>query len=140
MDLGTNYSISDTVIYGGVWYRCKQAGQNHTPSSSSAYWSIDTPPFANAMDTANVALGTTFSLKRSVATIDTDSDGTTDLVEVTFTVQWTKSGTTTTAQTPTGSWLNQLTFFSPSPIKRTYTRSMTAFFGKYGLNLNTQRS
>lgn len=81
-----------------------------------------------SLDTAIAASGVTFTLASTVTTV------TTDLREVTFTVTWTKSGTTTAATTATGSWLNQLSFASPSPIARTYTRMSTAYFGKYGLN------
>jgi len=81
-----------------------------------------------SLNTAIAASGVTFTLARTVTTV------TTDLREVTFTVTWTKSGTTTAATTATGSWFNQLSFASPSPIARTYTRKSTAYFGKYGLN------
>jgi hypothetical protein len=81
-----------------------------------------------SLDTAIAASGVTFTLASTVTTV------TTDLREVTFTVTWTKSGTTTAATTATGSWLDQLSFASPSPIARTYTRKSTAYFGKYGLN------
>lgn len=81
-----------------------------------------------SLDTAIAASGVTFTLARTVTTV------TTDLREVTFTVTWTKSGTTTAATTATGSWFEQLSFASPSPIARTYTRKSTAYFGKYGLN------
>jgi Tfp pilus assembly protein PilV len=82
-----------------------------------------------AIDTAIAASGVTFTLASTVNTI------TTDLREVTFTVTWTKSGTTTAATAATGSWFNQLSFAGPSPIARTYTRKSTAYFGKYGLDL-----
>jgi hypothetical protein len=89
---------------------------------------------STAIDTAISGSGVTFSVARTVATI------TTDLREVTFTVTWTKSGTTAAASAATGSWLNQLAFSRATPISRTYTRSGTGYFGKYGLNLNLQRS
>jgi trimethylamine:corrinoid methyltransferase-like protein len=69
----------------------------------------------------------------------TAADMTTDLREVTFTLTWSKSGSSTAAATPTGSWLDQLAFYRPSAIARTYTRKMSAYFGKYGLTLNAQR-
>lgn len=89
---------------------------------------------STAIDTAIAGSGVTFSLSRTVTTI------TTDLREVTFTVTWTRGGTTTAANTPTGSWLNRLAFQRPSTVSRTYTRIGSAYFGKYGLNLNLQRS
>jgi Tfp pilus assembly protein PilV len=94
-------------------------------------------------DSAVAACGLTSSaitLSRTTINIDPDGDGTTDLKEVTFILTWTKSGTTTAATTPTGGWLEQLAFYRPSPISRTYTRKSTALFGKYGLNLSLQRS
>lgn len=81
-----------------------------------------------SLDTAIAASGVTFTLASTVTTV------TTDLREVTFSVTWTKSGTTTAATTATGSWFEQLSFASPTPIARTYTRKSTAYFGKYGLN------
>ena len=94
-------------------------------SSASATYSSDQA----SINTAIAASGVSFTLSSTVSTI------TTDLREVAFTVTWTKSGTNTAATTPTGSWLSQLSFSSPSPIARTYTRKSTAYFGKYGLNL-----
>lgn len=88
----------------------------------------------SAIDTAIAASGVTFTLERTVTTM------TTDLREVTFIVTWTKSGTTTAANTASGSWLEKLSFSGNVPIQRTYTRKSTAWFGKYGLNLNVQRS
>ncbi len=89
---------------------------------------------SSALNNAIAGSGVSFTLAVDV------TDLTTDLREVKLTVQWTKSGTTTAATTPTGSWLNQLAFYRPSPIARTYTRTMVAYFGKYGLNLTTRRS
>ena len=34
----TTYAVDDVVLYGGTYYRCIQAGQGNTPSSSSSYW------------------------------------------------------------------------------------------------------
>jgi len=69
---------------------------------------------------------------------------TTDLISgelraVNFTFTWSKSGSSTAAVAATGSWLNQLAFYRPSSIARTYTRKMSAYCSKYGLSLNTQR-
>ena len=91
-------------------------------------------PDDTRFDTAITASGVTFNLARDVTTI------TTDLVEVTFTVTWTKGGTTTAASTPTGSWLDIISFQRETPIARTYTRSSTTWFTKYGLNHAAQRS
>jgi prepilin-type N-terminal cleavage/methylation domain-containing protein len=89
---------------------------------------------SDAIDAEIAASGVSFKLSRSVATL------TTDLREVTFTVQWQKSGTVSAASAPTGSWLEKLSFYRPSPIARTYTRVSVAYFTKYGLNLSVQRS
>jgi len=62
-----------------------------------------------------------------------------ELRAINFTFTWSKSGSSTAAATPTGSWLNQIAFYRPSSIARTYTRKMSAYFGKYGLSLNAQR-
>ena len=67
------------------------------------------------------------------------TDFTTDLREVTFTLTWNKSGSSAAATTPTGSWLNQIAYGRSAPIARTYTRKMSAYFGKYGLSINAQR-
>lgn len=87
-----------------------------------------------SLDDAIAASGVTFNLARDV------SAPTTDLVEVTLTVTWTKGGTTTAASTPTGSWLDVISFQRETPIARTYTRSSTSWFTKYGLNHAIQRS
>lgn len=70
----------------------------------------------------------------------TTAEVTTDLKEVTFTLTWTKSGSSTAAAEATGNWVDQLAFYRPAAIGRIYTRKSTALFGKYGLNLSTQRS
>ncbi len=98
-------------------------------SAATAYTSDQT-----AINTAITSSGVVFRLEVDV------TDLTTDLREITLTVTWTKSGTTTAATTATGSWLQRLSFSSAAPISRTYTRKTTAYFGKYGLNLNVQRS
>lgn len=90
-------------------------------------------PDDTQFDADIAAAGATFNLARTVTNV------TTDLYEVTLTVTWTKSGTTTAATTATGSWLSRLTFSNSSPISRTYTRTATAYFGKYGLNNSFQR-
>jgi Tfp pilus assembly protein PilV len=73
------------------------------------------------------------TLTRTVSTV------TPDLREATFTLTWTKSGTTTAASATSGSWLQKLSFSRSSPIARTYTRIGVAYFTKYGVNLNIQR-
>jgi Tfp pilus assembly protein PilV len=75
------------------------------------------------------------TLERSVS--DLVSGG---LCQVTFTVTWQKSGTTAAANAATGSWLEKLSLGGDAPVRRTYVRKGLGFFGKYGLNLNAQRS
>lgn len=98
---------------------------NGLASSAAVTYDSDQAP----LDASIAASGVTFTIASTVTTI------TTDLREVTFTVTWTKSGTSAAAATTTGSWLEQLSFARSSPIARTYTRISTAYFGKYGLNL-----
>jgi len=74
-------------------------------------------------------------LERSVSDVVVGS-----MCQVTFTVTWQKSGTTAAATAASGSWLNKLSFSGNAPIRRTYVRKGVGFFGKYGLNLNLQRS
>ena len=85
-------------------------------------------------DTSNTA-NPYITLDRSVS--DVVSGG---MSQVTFTVTWQKSGTTTAANTPTGSWLEKLSLGGSASIRRTYVRKGVGFYGKYGLNLNVQRS
>lgn len=87
--------------------------------------------------TTDTSVGTNpyITVERSVADVISGS-----LCEVTITVTWQKSGTTTAATTASGSWLEQLSFSGSAPIQRTYVRKGSGFFGKYGLSLSHQRS
>jgi hypothetical protein len=85
-------------------------------------------------DTSNTA-NPYILLQRSVA--DTVAGS---MCQVTYTVTWQKSGTTTAANTTAGSWLEKLSLGGNAPVRRTYVRKGFGFFGKYGLNLNVQRS
>ena len=98
-------------------------------STSATTITIDSQ-FTSAM----AATGVTYTLTRTVSTVVTN------MREVTFTITWTKGGTTAAASTPTGSWLDRLSFARSSPISRTYTRVMSAFFTENGLNLSYQRT
>jgi len=89
-----------------------------------------------ALDTAIASSGVSFYLVKSIS----NSSLSTDQIEVTLTVTWTKSGTTTAAATATGSWLQRLSFSRQAPIARTYTRKLNAWFYKYGLNYTARRS
>lgn len=85
-------------------------------------------------DTSNSA-NPYITLNRTVSEVVSGS-----LCQVTFTVTWQKSGTTTAATAATGSWLTSLSLSGNAPIQRTYVRKGVGFFGKYGLNLSVQRS
>jgi hypothetical protein len=106
-------------------------------------YSYPSPDPDSQFATAIAACGLTTSsitLARTTTNLDPDGDGTADLKEISFTLTWTKSGSSTATAAPTGSWLDQLAFYRPSAIARTYTRKSMAYFGKYGLNLSIQRS
>ncbi len=77
-----------------------------------------------------------WTLTRTVTDINPNG---TSLRSITVTVTWTKSGTTAAASTATGSALDKLAYFRHGPVRRTYTRSGTVFFGPSGLNLTVQR-
>jgi hypothetical protein len=108
------------------------------PAAGTATVTIDSY-FSGAIAACGLTTSA-MTLSRTTTNLDPDGDSTTDFKEVTFTLTWTKSGSSTAAPTPSGSWLDKLAFYRPSAIARTYTRKSTAFFGKYGLNLNIQRS
>jgi len=118
---GTSYVVGDTVTYSGAWYRCIQAGAGQTPAIGSAYWKVDTPTYSNSVSASGVALGATYTLQRTAADLVNGS-----LREVTFTVTW----VVTTNRLQADGTL--LTF--------TYTRTKSAYYGKYGLGLSYQRS
>jgi Tfp pilus assembly protein PilV len=128
----TNYR-GDLVYYPttGQWYRYiySSSSTGVTPTNTT-YWSV----YSGAIASTGIGDNVSFTITRTVV------DVTTDLREVAFVISWTKSGTTTAATTATGSWLNQLSFSRSSPISRTYTRSATGYFGRYGLNGSIQRS
>ena len=76
--------------------------------------------------TAIAASGATFTLTRTVANVTTDALGNTNMREATFTITWVVNTSRRDASD------NLLTF--------TYSRTMSAYYGKYGLNLTYQRS
>lgn len=80
------------------------------------------------------AAGVPFTLSRT--TTDVISN---ELKEVTFTITWSKTGTTAAATTATGSWLERLSFAGNAPVARTYTRTATVYYGRYGVNNSLQR-
>lgn len=125
----TAYVVGDTVTYNGAWYRNIQAGTGQIPSSSSSYWTVDTPPYANVVDSSGAALGATYTLTRSLTNIASDSTGTVIQREVTLTLTWVVHTSRRDSLTSSG---NRLDF--------TFTRVGVAYFGKYGLNAGYQRS
>ena len=99
--------------------------------------------FDSAITSAGLIKGTattlsyptrTLVLTRTVSDIVSGS-----LRQVTFTVKWTKGGTTAVASTPGGSWLDRLAFERSDPIRRDYLRSMTTYYSKDGLNQSYRR-
>jgi len=99
------------------------------------------PVSAEFMDaiTACGLASSNISVSRTITDLDVSGDNVTDFKVVTFTVQWNKSGTSTTTATPEGSWLDKLAFYHPSSVSRTYTRSMSTMMGRFGLNPSIQR-
>ena len=106
----TSYHVTDVVSSSGTWYRCILGNSNQLPPNAT-YWTVYNGPIAST----GIDSGATFGLFRSVA------DMPNGLREVTFTVIWIAK--------PSG-----------SPVSRTYTRIVTAYFGKYGLNLTYRRT
>jgi Tfp pilus assembly protein PilV len=98
---------------------------------------IDTQ-FDTAITSSGLIKGTATTLSyptRTLVLTRTISDVVSGSVrQVTFTVKWTKGGTTAAASTPAGSWFTQLAFQRAEPIRRDYTRSITTYYGKNGLN------
>jgi len=109
-----------------------------TLTASSTAITIDSQ-FENAITACGLVKDTTITLARTTTSVQPDGVNT-ELKEVTFTVTWNKSGTNTEATQASGSWADSLGFSGNAPIARTYTRKSVAYFGKYGLNLNIQRS
>lgn len=99
------------------------------PSAGTATVTVDSQ-FSSDMSAA----GVTFTLSRTTTDIISN-----ELKEVTFTITWVKSGTTTAANTATGSWLQRISFSGNAPISRTYTRTASNYFGRYGVNNSLQR-
>lgn len=99
--------------------------------------------FDSAIASAGLIKGTATTLSyptRTLVLTRTVSDVISGSVrQVTFTVKWTKGGTTAAASTPSGSWLDRLAFQRSDPIRRDYSRSMTTYYSKDGLNQSFRR-
>lgn len=109
-DSGKTYSPGDLTTNGTQWYRCQRADLGSSPAGNPNVWRVDPPPYSNVMTTSGAALGAIFTLTRSVNSLAGDT-----MREVTFQVQWSHPG---------------------SPVA---SRRMSAYFTRYGLNLNSQR-
>jgi Tfp pilus assembly protein PilV len=127
---------SNTTTVGGITYTGGISSLAAGPTTITINSQFNSAIAACGLttDTSNGA-NPYILLQRTVSDVVSGS-----MRQVTFTVTWQKSGTTTAANTPTGSWLQRLSLAGNAPIRRTYTRSGFGFYGKYGLNLNTQRS
>ncbi|AOS44464.1 hypothetical protein Verru16b_01526 [Lacunisphaera limnophila] len=129
---GRNYAVNEVVTYNGAWYRCTVASPANTLPTDTGFWTATTT--ALSTDIVNRE-GVVLSLERT--TVDLIAS---EMKEISFTIEWTKGGTTTAAATATGTWLQRLSFQGSAPIARTYTRRSTTWFTKYGLNHAIQRS
>jgi hypothetical protein len=104
------------------------------PSSTNDIVGLPSGPTAVAIDSqfqsAIAGAGATLSLSRSVSFIDTSTNAIsatdTGLREVTFILTWVVKSSRRDS--------------SGNPVTFTHSRTNTAYFGKYGLNLSDQRS
>ncbi len=114
----TPYTANRVVNYGGANYRCILAHTNQVPTNTT-YWTATTTA---ATTDIIFTQGATYTLARTV----TSPDPVSSIREVNFTVTW----TVRTSRVDSGG----------SPLSFTFTRSNSAWFGRYGLNLSYQRS
>ncbi len=126
---------STTTTVGGTTFTGGINGLAPGPTTLTIDAQFTDSISACGLTTTVTATNPYIQLTRSVADVVSGS-----MREVTFTVTWQKSGTTAAANNPTGSWLQKLSLGGNAPIRRTYVRKGFGFFGKYGLNLNAQRS
>jgi len=105
------------VAYAGAYYRCILAHSGQTPTNTT-YWSVTT---SAATTDIVVNYGATYTLTRTLS-----SNPVTNIREVNFTVTWVVKTSRRDS--------------SNSPLSFTYSRTNSAWFGKYGLNLSYQRS
>jgi prepilin-type N-terminal cleavage/methylation domain-containing protein len=112
------YSANHVVSYNGASYRCILAHSNQTPTNTTYWTSVTT---GATSDIVNIH-GASYTLTRSLVS----PDPVTNIRCVNYTVTWVA---TTSRRDSSG---NPLTF--------TYSRTASAWYGKYGLNLSYQRS
>lgn len=114
----TTYTANRVVNYNGANYRCILAHSNQLPTNTT-YWTATTTA---ATTDIVFTQGAAYTLARNV----TSSNPVTNIREVNFTVTW----VVRTSRVDSGG----------SPLTFTFTRRNSAWFGKYGLNLGSQRS
>ena len=114
----TPYAANRVVSYNGASYRCVLAHTNQVPPNAT-YWTATTTALTSDIIFRQ---GATFTLARRV----TSSDPVPNIREINFTVTW----VVTTSRVDSGG----------SPLTFTFTRTNSAWFGKYGLNFSYQRS
>lgn len=127
---------SSTTIVGGTTFTGGINGLAAGPTTLTIDSQFNSSIAACGL-TTNTADSTNpyITVERTVADVVSGS-----IREITITVTWQKSGTTTAANAATGSWLSQLSLSGNAPIRRTYVRKGSTYFGKYGLNNTYQRS
>lgn len=114
----STYVANNVVSYNGASYRCILAHSGQSPPNAT-YWTAVT---AGATSDIISIYGGTYTLSRTV----TNPNPITNIREVNFTVTWVVRTGRRDA--------------SNNPLSFTYSRSNSAWFGKYGLNLSYQRS
>jgi Tfp pilus assembly protein PilV len=112
------YSVNSVVSYGGLYYRCILAHSSQLPTNTT-YWTATVTPATTDIVVTN---GATYTVARTL----TSSDPVTNIREVNFTVTWVVKTSRRDS--------------SNSQLSFTFTRSNSAWYGKYGLNLTYQRS
>lgn len=111
------YSANSVVAYNGGSYRCTAASSGQPPSDGGDWITV-----SSSLPTDVFAVsGATFKLTQKTVELVTGT-----LREITFTVTW---EVVTNRRDAAG-----------NPISLKYTRSNSAWYGKYGLNLSYQRS
>lgn len=127
---------STTTTVGGTTFSGGINGLASGPTTLTIDSQFDSAIAACGLTTdSSVSTNPYIKVERTVADVISGS-----MREVTITVTWQKSGTTSAATTATGSWLNRLSVSGNAPIQRTYIRKGFSYFGKYGLNQSYQRS
>lgn len=151
----TNYVLKQVVAYSvappslppvaNAYYRCILAHANQPPCNSSGvvnatYWAVVTPANPPAWDDVVIYSGATFTLARTVTSLNP----VTNMRQVNFTVTWTvvtgriNSGVTQGGRTTATGADDYATNLRRADS--THTRVMSAWYGKYGLPLSYPQS